>query len=163
MFSSQNFLMPVNTGDKVIKIRNVNGQLAFIVRDPTCTIRQEGVWIYIKQQSESQTISLDFVSADDASTAHLLLREAFIAFGNPISLAQGEYSFNPASNSTQGVNFNMTLPVHIAVVTALYVNGVFVPNQFYLASVSGSNTILTWKSNAEYILETTDLVTIKYN
>jgi len=168
MFSSQNFLLSVNPGDKIIKIRNVSGQLAHIIRDPTCTIRQEGVLIYIKQQSESQTISLDFSSSDDCKAAHLLLRQELIKLGSAIAppvVAQLEYSFNPPSNSTINVSFNITIPIVVTLTHAVYVNGVFVPKEFYTAqiAISGIQTVFNWKDNAEYILETTDKVTIKYN
>lgn len=168
MFSSQNFLLSVNPGDKIIKIRNVSGQLVHIIRDATCTIRQEGVLIYIKQQSESQVISLDFSSVDDCKAAHLLLRQELLKLGSSIAppfQTQLEYSFNPTSNSTINVSFNITIPIVVSTCYAVYVNGVFISKEFYSTqiAISGIQTIFNWKDNAEYILETTDTIIIKYN
>lgn len=168
MFSSQNFLLPVTTGDKVIKIRNVNGQLAHIVRDPTCTIRQEGVLLYIKQQSESLTLTLDFASSADAAAAHLLLRSALQQLGAsaipPNLTPPQEYSFNPATTTTLGEQYTVTLPIAATAVHGIYVNGVLVADQFCSVVLLISNeSSFIWKSTAEYILEPSDLVTIKYH
>lgn len=168
MYSSQNFIANVNPGDKTLKIKNTVGQLTHIIRDPTCTIRQEGVNIYIKQQSESLTIGLDFVSADDSKAAHLLLRNALIQLGTtqtPQPNQQNEYTYNPLSNSTINVAFSMTIPIIVNICYGLYVNGILIPEQYYSTqlAISGIETVVAWNTNAEYILETTDQITIKYN
>ena len=82
IFSSLNFISQPNPGDKALKIKYANGQLAHIVRDSTCTIKQSGVNIFVKQQSESNTITLTFASDDEAKIAHILLRQALIRLGN---------------------------------------------------------------------------------
>lgn len=169
MFSSQNFLLNVTPGDKLLKIRNTSGQLVHIIRDATCTIKQEGVMITIKQQSESQIISLDFVSIEDASTAHLLLREALKILGSlstpPNLTAPQEYNFNPAITTTIGVTYNVTLPIAATAVHGIYVNGILVEKIYASVTllVSGLESNFSWNDNTQYILEPTDLVTIKYN
>lgn len=165
MFSSQNFLLNITPGDKLLKIRNTSGQLAHIIRDATCTIRQEGVMISIKQQSESQVISLDFITIEDASTAHILLREALKILGTPQPNQQNEYTYSPVSNSTVNVAFSMTIPIVVNICYGLYVNGILIPELYYSTqiAISGIETVVAWNTNALYILETTDEITIKYN
>jgi len=171
MFSSQNFILPVSSGDKVIKIRNVNGQLAHIIRDPTCTIRQEGIILTLKQQSESQVINLDFSTTTEARIAHTMLRTALLVLYDTIknensnggAVEQTEFIFNPASNSTLGVNFDMVINIVATTIHNFYVNGLYVDSDKYSYTPSVGTTTIRWKSNAEYILETTDQIVIKYS
>jgi hypothetical protein len=168
MFSNINFLLPVSPGDKSLRIVYSNGKLAHIIRDASCTIRQDGVNILIKQQSESNTITLNFASVDECKAAHLALREALITMGTSIAptvpVAQ-EYNFNPATTTTVGVAYTVNIPIAAVVVHGIYVNGILVPNIYSSVTLllSGIQSVFTWNSTAEYILEPSDLVTIKYN
>jgi len=76
MFSKLNFIVPLNPTDKVLKIRNINGLVVHMIKDPFCTIKQEGVNIYIKQAAESNTLTLNFATIIEATEAHVLLRDA---------------------------------------------------------------------------------------
>lgn len=96
MFSTQNFIVPLNNTDKVLKIRNQTGLVAHIIRDPTCTTKQEGLNIVIKQTAESNIITLDFASIEEATLGHIILRD------NLVQLA-----------INLGINNNSTLPLHI--------------------------------------------------
>lgn len=96
MFSTQNFIVPLNNTDKVLKIRNLTGLVAHIIRDPTCTTKQEGVNIVIKQAAESTILVLDFADITEATAAHIILRD------NLVQLA-----------INLGINNNSTLPLHI--------------------------------------------------
>lgn len=81
MFNTQNFIVPVGT-DNVLKLRNTSGMVAHIIRDLTCTIKQEESYIYIKQMAESNTISLEFQTASEAALAHTMLRDAIASMTN---------------------------------------------------------------------------------
>ena len=169
IFSSLNFISQPNPGDKALKIKYANGQLAHIVRDSTCTIKQSGVNIFVKQQSESNTITLTFASDDEAKIAHILLRQALIRLGNTSavigSLTPLEYIFNPPLNTTLGITASFNIPIIVDTVYAVYVNGAFVNTNYYSlqTNVNGIETVFTWESNALYTLNTTDVVTIIYS
>lgn len=96
MFSTLNFIVPLNNTDKVLKIRNQTGLVAHIIRDPTCTTKQEGINIIIKQAAESNILILDFSDINEATLAHIILRD------NLVQLA-----------INLGINNNSTLPIHI--------------------------------------------------
>lgn len=166
MYSSQNFLLPISSGDKTLKILFMNGQLAHIIRDATCTIRQDGINLLIKQQSESQTIVLDFATINESKAAHLLLRNALIQLNNssnPPVPPRIEYNFNPTGSSSMGVAFNMTVPIIVNQFHDLYVNGLHIAKPYYSFQAFSSYIILTWKTNAQYIIDSTDQLTILYN
>lgn len=168
MFSSLNFLLPPNPGDKALKILYSTGKLAHIIRDATCTIRQEGVAIIIKQQSESQAIRLTFASTEESKAAHLALRAALIQLGggsNAINITPPlEYTFNPVTNSVEGVAYTENIPIVAVSVFGVYVNGVYIPKRFTSVQLAtnGIESIFAWNDNAEFTLATTDLITIKY-
>jgi len=76
MYSSRNFIIPLQSTDQTLKIRNIEGITTSIIKEADCTIKVELSIITIKQSSESVLIRLQFSSPSDAQSAHVLLRQA---------------------------------------------------------------------------------------
>lgn len=76
MYSKINFIVQPNPGDTTLKIRNTAGVITNIIKELTCTIRQYGKFLKIKQSADSNLISLDFSSDNEATEAHSMLRAA---------------------------------------------------------------------------------------
>lgn len=83
MYSKINFIVQPNPGDTTLKIRNTNGIITNIIKEPTCTIRPYGKFLKIKQSSDSNLITLDFSSDSEAIDAHILLRTAIQSILSP--------------------------------------------------------------------------------
>lgn len=101
MFSKLNFIVPVNSNDKNIKIRNTNGLVVHMIKDPTCSVKQEGVNIFVKQQGESNTLTLNFSSSDEAKDAHIILRDNLILLSNNLGITPGP---SPGPGPTPNLN-----------------------------------------------------------
>lgn len=80
-FSKLNFIVPLNNGDKVLKIRNAEGVTAHIIRESTATTKTSSKYVYLKQSGESNVITLDFMDATEATEALVLLRTALDLLG----------------------------------------------------------------------------------
>lgn len=167
MFNKYNFIVDLNINDKVLKLRNSNNFIQYLIKDPYCSIIQNNNTLHIKQKSESNTIKLDFNNDIEAHEAHVLLRNALLQLVQnitPVTPIPSEMniltlSFIPTltdsiNNSVQYFNTN------IYKIIGLYVNGVLQNNDQYLF-IENTNYI-TWLASAEIILEPTDLVTIIY-
>lgn len=76
LFSKLNFIVPINAGDQTLKIKNIAGVIVYIIKEPTCTIKQNAKFLSIKQSAESTLINLEFSSNTEATEAHSLLRDA---------------------------------------------------------------------------------------
>jgi hypothetical protein len=83
MYSKVNFIVPVNS-DTVLKIKDIKGVVAHIIRDHTCTIKRAGRFIHIKQSGDANEVVLDFNSESESEDAHLLLRTALVQMGNNV-------------------------------------------------------------------------------
>lgn len=86
MFSKLNFIIPLTNADKLLRIRNINGLVVHIIKDPTCTVKQEGVNITIKQQSESNSILLTFSNIEEATDSHIILRDNLKILSNNLGI-----------------------------------------------------------------------------
>jgi len=95
MFSKLNFIVPLNSNDKNLKIRNTNALVVHMIKDPSCTTIQNGVNIFIKQRGESNTLTLNFSSADESEDAHVILRNNLILLSNNLGVIPGP---GPISN-----------------------------------------------------------------
>ncbi len=80
-FSKLNFIVPLNVGDKILKIRNTNGVVEHIIRESTATIKTSSKYVYLKQSGESNIISLEFMDTTEALAATALLRTALDLLG----------------------------------------------------------------------------------
>lgn len=89
MFSKLNFIVPLNSNDKTLKIRNTNGLVVHMIKDPTCTVKQNGVNILVKQAAESNVLTLNFASSDEAKDAHIILRDNLAILSANLGLIPG--------------------------------------------------------------------------
>lgn len=185
-FNKLNFIAPLNTGDKILKIRNSSNRVVHMIKESTASVKTVTKFIHIKQSFDSNIIILDFSSADEATEAAVLLRSALDELSSNIGVSidgnkgsgwkQQQQSgggstiyqigFNPASNSTIGVDYTFTVNAPINTVIGFYVDGILIDNnvnEFYtFIPSSASPTIFVWKSSATFALATTDVITISY-
>lgn len=80
-FSKLNFIVPLNVGDRILKIRNSNGVVEHIIRESTATIKNSTKYVYLKQSGESTVITLEFMDTAEALEATALLRVALDQLG----------------------------------------------------------------------------------
>lgn len=81
-FSKLNFITPINAGDKVIRVKNINGLMVHIIKESTATTYTKGSYLYLKQSAESNVITLDFSSEQEAKECLILLRTALATISN---------------------------------------------------------------------------------
>lgn len=169
MYNSLNLVVPLLTTDIVLKIRNNTGKITYIIKDPTCTIKIDGNILSCKQQSESSYITLDFVSAEDARLGHVVLRNALIQLSSNLGLVDNKvltYNFVPSITTVTGIDSVISLPIAAISIDSVFVNEGYVSNisnsQYSFTQGSPGNINFTWKGTAMYILEPSDIVTIKY-
>jgi len=165
MFSKLNFLLPITNSSNSLKIRNANGIIVHVIKDPTCTISLNGNILVIKQNAESTTINLKFASVVEATDAHVILRTQLnqlntIINANNNNIAPTYYTFLSLNNTVLHVDSNINIPIPFINIKKLYVNGVYIPNQYY--SVNSLNQLIVWKSTNEYEIDTTDEIMIEY-
>ncbi len=96
-FSSLNFISPINPGDTVIKIKNINGITLFIIRDASAVLRIDGLYLGISQQ-QGKTINLDFASQAETLTAFMALRAAL----STIALNQNRSAIGYTGSGLEG-------------------------------------------------------------
>jgi len=89
MFSKINFIVPLNSNDKTLKIRNIKGLVSHIIKDPTCTVIQSGININIRQAADSVMLTLDFSSIEEANDAHIILRDNLSILANNLGIIPG--------------------------------------------------------------------------
>jgi hypothetical protein len=89
MFSKLNFIVPLNSNDKTLKIRNTNGLVVHMIKDPSCSIKHEGVNIYVKQSSESNLLTFNFSSTEEAADAHSVLRQNLVILSQNLGYTPG--------------------------------------------------------------------------
>lgn len=163
MFNKNNFIVPVGI-DKALKLRNKFNAIVYIIKDPSCTILINNDTLVIKQNAESNTFYLKFSSNAEALDAHLLLRNELILLNtnlnNNVTVNIQHVEFNPTSNSIINVDKTYNIPILMNVFISFYVNGIKINENWYTYDLSLST--ITWLGIADYILETTDLLTIEY-
>lgn len=114
MFSTVNFIVPLNSGDTTLKLRNSTGKLTNIIREATCTIKRDKKFVYVKQSGESDLITLDFVSDSEAISAANLLRDAIDALASNLGIAiDGNGGSGWKNNSGSGGTLSMDVK-HLA-------------------------------------------------
>lgn len=184
-FNKLNFIAPLNTGDKILRIRNSSNNTVYMIKESTATLKVVTKYIYIKQSFDANMIILDFSSNDEALAASILLRNALdqlsINIGVSVDGNKGsgwkknnsstgseifEIGFNPSSNSTLGIDYTFNVSAPINNVIGFYVDGILIDNNvtnfFTYVPSSTSPTVFVWKSSATFILETSDVITILY-
>lgn len=161
MYNKNNFIIPINN-DILLKLRNNQGNITHIIRDPICTISQDKNRLIIKQQSESKKILLDFLTVQETTISHTLLRTTLqqllsnIQSSNTVVFNTIEFN---AIDTTTGNDTNITIPVNTSQVLQVFVNGVLIEQYNYTITLPN---ILTWLNNANYQLEIDDIITINY-
>lgn len=80
-FSKLNFIVPLNSGDKFLKIRNSDGAVEHLIRESTATTKTSTKYLYLKQSGESNLITLEFMDTAEALEANSLLRAALDQLG----------------------------------------------------------------------------------
>lgn len=99
-FSPVNFISPLNN-DTILKLVNTDNVISYILRNPDCIIKQDGLTLRINQFIESHGITLRFGTTAEAASAHLLLRAALETLRTNIINASV-----PVVVTGDGVNFN---------------------------------------------------------
>lgn len=166
LFSSNNFIIP-NTGiSNTLKIRDVNNNVVLILKEGRCTININGPVLIIKQNAESQPISLTFSTAAEAVLAHNLLRVAMQQLKD-VQEQDGGTSETIATfmcpiNMTPGINNTLTIPFQVTSITTMYVNGLYVVNNPVAYTFNLNTNALTWLNSAPYVLDQTDAITLSY-
>lgn len=165
MFNKLNFLLPITNASTSVKIRNINGIVVHVIKEPTCTISVINNIITIKQSAESTTINLQFASKIEAEDAHILLRTKLNELNTIINVNSGTavllYNvFSPVSNTTLHVDSNISVPYTFISIKKIWVNGIYISSQYY--TVDSLNQLITWLAINDYILDTTDEITIEY-
>jgi len=165
MFSKENFIVPVEL-NITLKIRNTNNVVQHIIKDPTCTVKQVDVYLYIKQSAEAALIVLNFASKQEAIDAHIILRDALEllkANQNQTNHSSGFNVYNfQAPNTVINVDYTITLSLLVTEILNLYVNGVLVENDDNNYSLLASPPRIVWKGTAPYVLDTNDRITLNY-
>lgn len=107
-FSKLNFISPINVGDKVIRIKNTNGLMVHIIKESTASTSTKGNYLYLKQSGDSNIITMDFSSEQEARESLILLRTALSTisantginvYGNSGSGQGRSVPFIPTNNS----------------------------------------------------------------
>lgn len=165
MFSKLNFLLPLSNSSTSLKIRNVNGIVVYIIKEPTCTISVINNIITIKQSAESTTINLQFSSKIEAEDAHVILRSKLNQLNTIINSNNGTiqtiyYTFQSLNNTVLHVDSNLNIPVTFIDIKKLFVNGIFISSLYYTVDVN--TQVIVWKSINEYTIDTTDEILIEY-
>jgi len=165
MFNKLNFLLPLSNSSNSLKIRNVNGIIVHIIKEPTCTISINNNILTIKQSAESTTINLQFSSKTEAEDAHVILRSKLNQLNTIINSNNGTiqtiyYTFQSLNNTILHVDSNLNIPVTFIDIKKLFVNGVFISSLYYTVDVN--TQVIVWKSTNEYTIDTTDEIIIEY-
>lgn len=166
MFSKTNFIADINN-DVILKIRNVSGQVVYLIREPTCTVSVKGCIISIKQAAESTTINLEFSSSIEAYDAHIILRDALkILLDNQtisippvptINIFTDKFIGSPY---TVGPDIVVDVPFIFNEIISIYVNGVLIDKDWYTYTKIPYK--ITWYAIADYEIDNTDLISILY-
>lgn len=165
MFSKLNFLLPLLNSSTSLKIRNINGVIVYIIKEPTCTISVINNIITIKQSAESTTINLQFSSKNEAEDAHVILRSKLNQLNTIINSNNGTiqtiyYTFQSLNNTILHVDSNLNIPVTFIDIKKLFINGIFISSLYYTVDVN--TQVIVWKSTNEYTIDTTDEILIEY-
>lgn len=165
MFSKLNFLLPLTNTSTSLKIRNVNGIVVYVIKEPTCTISINNNILIIKQNAESSTINLQFASNIEAADAHILLRTQLkqlniIINSNNGNIQPSYYSFLSLDTTVLHVDSYLTISVTFIDIKKFYVNGIFISSPYY--GIDVNNQRIIWKANNDYIIELDDELMIEY-
>lgn len=76
-FNVDTFIVPINN-DVILKLRDIHGNVVYYIKVPDCTVAVSENNVLVKQQSESNTMVLEFDNRRNAISAQKLLREALI-------------------------------------------------------------------------------------
>lgn len=163
----------IKKGESSIIIKDNKGNITFIIREPSCTIKISRNILILKQTSESKDISIAFSTPAEAIQAHDILRDElgflkiFLKVGN-----------NPPPTNTKLINSdgegNNSLFYDYTVITtpdiinnsqiiifptilmtkslSLYINGIYIPkkdnenNDIYITELEliNNQTRFTW-------------------
>lgn len=80
-FNVDTFIVPINN-DVILKLRDIHGNVVYYIKVPDCTVAVSENNVLVKQQSESNTMVLEFDNRRNAISAQKLLREALIILKN---------------------------------------------------------------------------------
>ena len=163
MYDKNNFIVPIETST-TLKIRNVNGLISHIIKEPSCTVKQNLQQLLIKQASESNTIVLDFGTSSNAQQAHILLRTGLqqLLANQTQSNTQTFYSVVITNETTSNIapGTEIILPINTTVLLNFFVNGVLIEPSNYTFLLLPSRVL--WRFNAIYQIESTDIILINY-
>lgn len=171
MFSIENFIFPINNSSTSLKIRNKNNIVVHIIKEFSCTISINNNIVTIKQSAESSVINLSFSSKEEAGQAHILLRNSLKQLLDQNQSGGGGgpttdfyiKSFNPTTTTILHVDSNISIPFIVSSIHKMWINGLYIHNDlivYYSFNIIGNS--ITWKSNNEYVIDPTDVITLEY-
>ena len=160
-YLKDNFIVPIGS-DIVLKIINSTNMVTHIVREPLCTVKAKDNLVYIKQQSESDTITLDFSTNIEAQQAAILLRNVLITLKANIQaniINPNTYNSYTIPTITNGQTvFN--LPFTPNTILIIFVNGdALAHTEYILVNNMLTLNIIGWLLP----IESTDNITLIYN
>lgn len=96
-YNQFNFITPLTSTDKILKINNDKGSIMFLIRESTSTVKHIGNLVYLKQSGDANVIILDFSEESEAYNASNLLRTALDKLSKNLNI-------NQSGNSGSGWN-----------------------------------------------------------
>lgn len=112
MFNKDSFIVPINN-DATLKIRDVNANIVYYIKDPNCTTKVNNNLLQIKQSSESKLISLKFDLPKSAIEAHTILRNELIKLKNNIKTSHLHEQTTPSK--TWLIDHNLGRYTHVTI------------------------------------------------
>lgn len=92
-YSKDIFVIPLTDNDTSVKIRDINNNIRYVIKDGYCQLKVDGANMLIKQKSDTRVTKLDFNSAPEASAAIPILEAALKKMLDNIKRISEENSF----------------------------------------------------------------------
>lgn len=96
-FSKDLFVIPLTDSDTSVKIRDVNNNIRYVIKDGYCQLKVDGANMLIKQKADTRVTKLDFNSAPEASAAIPILEAALAKMLTNIKRISSETAFQPSA------------------------------------------------------------------